>query len=181
MVEVRPYSPTWPDEFAVIVSTLRAALSEVPILAVEHVGSTSVPDLPAKPIIDIDIVVPPTHLSSALSALASAGYVHRGDLGVAGREALAHPPLHGEIKRNIYVCVDGPALRNHLAVRDVLRSNAELRDAYGAVKLGLAAEGVDIGTYVAGKSQILQRVLRAAPEGTFSEAELKEILDINTR
>lgn len=183
MVEVVPYSPTWPSAFASIASSLHAILTSAGIPhTIEHVGSTSVPSLPAKPVIDIDIIVSRTDLSSALSALEAAGYVHHGDRGVPGREALSHPPLQpGEIRRHIYVCVEGcTALRNHLAVRDVLREDAGLREAYGEVKMRLAAEeGMDIDRYVEGKSGVLQQVLRRAPEGTFSEQELKEILDIN--
>lgn len=182
MIEVVPSSPTWPASFASISSSLRSILHIVPIISIEHIGSTSVPGLPAKPVIDIDIIVAPSNLHAALAALSAAGYVHRGDLGVPGREALAHPTLApGEIKRNIYVCVNGcTALRNHLAVRDVLRSTPSLRDAYGEIKMRLAAQvGMELDRYVAGKSDVLQQVLRAAPDGMFTEEELREIFNIN--
>lgn len=104
------------------------------------------------------------------------GYEHRGDLGVPQREAF-HAPDDG-VRRHVYVCVDGTLhVRNHLAVRDVLRRRPDLRDAYAGVKLALAADpAMDIDTYVAGKSQVLQRVLA---EADLTDAERAEILRLN--
>jgi len=69
-------------------------------------------------------------------------------------------------------------VRNHLAVRDVLRSREDLRDAYADVKRALADDpGMDIDTYVAGKSAVLQQVLEAS--GAFSDAELAAIRRLN--
>ena len=162
VVEVVPYSNDWPVQFERVASDLRAALEKLPEVAVEHVGSTSVPGLPAKPVIDIDVIVPPHDVTAAVAALVSIGYAHRGDLGVVGREAFTPPDA--DPRRNVYVCAAGTLnVRNHLAVREVLRLRDDLRDEYGAVKLGLAAEpDMDITTYIAGKSEVLQRVLAAS-------------------
>lgn len=143
----------------------------------EHVGSTSVPGLAAKPILDIDVVVEPADVPAAVSALESLGYEHRGDLGVAGREAF-HAPDDG-VRRNVYACAAGTThVRNHLAVRDVLRGRPDLRDEYAAVKRSLAAEpDMDIHTYLARKSGVVQRVLDAS--GAFSAAELEVIRRLN--
>jgi GrpB-like predicted nucleotidyltransferase (UPF0157 family) len=143
---------------------------------VEHVGSTSVPGLAAKPILDIDVVVDAADVGAAVTALESVGHVHRGDLGVAGREAFYAP---GEPRRNVYVCTAGTTnVRNHLAVRDVLRERDDLRDAYAAVKLALAADPtMDIDTYLAGKSAVLQQVLEVS--GEFSDDELAAIHRLN--
>ena len=62
------------------------------VLSVEHIGSTAVPDLAAWPIIDLDVVVSPTDVREAIRRLANLGYVHEGDLGIAGREAFRWPP-----------------------------------------------------------------------------------------
>ena len=122
-------------------------------------GSTSVPGLAAKPIIDIDVVVDAEDLPAALGALGMLGYAHQGDLGLHDREAFKAPDENPP--RNVYVCVRGTLhVRNHLAVRDVLRARPDLRDEYAAVKLALAADPhMDIGTYLARKSAVLQRVL----------------------
>jgi len=158
-VDVRPYSPEWPRRFEQVAAGLRAALAKIPSAVVEHVGSTSVPGLAAKPILDIDVVVDGEDLSEAMVALATLGYTHQGDLGLRDREAFKAPDE--DPRRNVYLCLRGTLhVRNHLAVRDVLRARLDLRDEYAAVKLTLAADPrMDIDTYVAQKSEVLQRVL----------------------
>lgn len=161
-LEVVPYSEQWPARFAAVASDLAHALEAVPVVAIEHVGSTSVPGLAAKPILDIDVIVQRPHVAAAIAALADVGYVHRGDLGLTDRECMAAPDE--EPRRNVYVCVEGTLhVRNHLAVREVLRSRADLRDRYGAVKTELARRpDMDIDTYIAAKSGVLQEVLAAS-------------------
>lgn len=175
-VEVVAWSPHWGEQFEEVAVVLRGALAGLDSAVVEHVGSTSVPGLAAKPILDIDVVVAAAEVPAALAALTSVGYVHRGDLGVTGREAFYAP---GPPRRNVYVCTAGTTnVRNHLAVRAVLRSRDDLRDAYASVKLALAAEpGMDIDTYIAGKSVVLQRVLEVS--GEFTDEELAAIHRLN--
>jgi len=57
------------------------------VVSIEHIGSTAVPGLAAKPVVDLVVVVNPAHVQSAVECLTAIGYVHRGNLGVAGREA----------------------------------------------------------------------------------------------
>ena len=175
-IEVVDWSPAWAEQFEAVAAVLREALHDVASARVEHVGSTSVPGLAAKPILDIDVVVHAREVSAAVAALESVGYVHRGDLGVTGREAFFAPD---EPRRHVYVCTAGTTnVRNHLAVRDVLRARDDLRDAYAAVKLALAADpAMDIDTYLAGKSAVLQEVLEVS--GEFSDAELAAIHRLN--
>jgi len=175
-IVVVDWSPAWAVQFDEVAADLREALVDVPSAVVEHVGSTSVPGLAAKPILDIDVVVDAADVGAAVTALESVGHVHRGDLGVAGREAFYAP---GEPRRNVYVCTAGTTnVRNHLAVRDVLRERDDLRDAYAAVKLALAADPtMDIDTYLAGKSAVLQQVLEVS--GEFSDDELAAIHRLN--
>lgn len=175
-VEVVPYSPSWPAQFELIAGGLRQALAGLSSARVEHVGSTSVPGLAAKPILDIDIIVEGEELVSAVNALCAVGYVHRGDLGVVGREAFHAPD--DRPRRHVYVCRAGTLnVRNHLAVRDVLRQRADLRDEYAAVKLALAADPeMEIGTYIARKSAVLQKVLA---ESDLTADERLQILRLN--
>ena len=85
VITVVPYSPEWPVQFERVADDLRRVLGDVPIVAIEHVGSTSVPGLAAKPVIDIDVIVQRGDVAAAISALVAAGYTHRGDLGVSTR------------------------------------------------------------------------------------------------
>jgi GrpB protein len=110
----------------------RIGLLDVEVISIEHVGSTSVPGLAAKPILDIDVIVEAAHMNAAIEALESVGYVHRGDLGLEGREAFDAPD--DGPRRNVYFCTAGTLnVRNHLAVREVLRRRDDLRDTYEPV------------------------------------------------
>ncbi len=161
-VEVVPYDVRWARDFEDVRSALLEALGDVEVVAVEHVGSTAVPGLAAKPVLDIDVVVPAAEVSGALRALEAAGYVDEGEKGIPRRHALLAP--EGGPRRHVYVCEEGSlALRNHLAVRDVLRDDPVLRDRYATVKQELAAADLrDMDDYVAGKNAVLAEVLARA-------------------
>ena len=170
---IADYDPEWPALFARVCSFIEPALADV-TRRIEHVGSTAVPGLAAKPIIDIDVIVPSSKdIPVAIGRLQSLGYAHEGDLGVAGREAFRAPaamPGH-----HLYLCAqDSAALANHLAVRDALRADPALAQEYGRLKRRLAREvGSDIARYVEGKTAFLRSILRASglrenPRGTIS-------------
>jgi GrpB-like predicted nucleotidyltransferase (UPF0157 family) len=176
-VEVVPWSARWPEEFAAVARELAQALTGVPVLAIEHVGSTSVPGLAAKPVLDVAILVVREQVPAAIAALERIGYRHRGDLGIRDRESMRAPD--DGPRRHVYVCVDGTLhVRNFLAVRDVLRAHPDLRSRYGAVKTALAADPtMDIPRYVAGKSDVLQEVLALS---ALTAAEKDELYRLNT-
>lgn len=173
-IEVVPYDPLWPMLFAQTREVLTHALVGVQVVAIEHVGSTAVPGLAAKPVVDIDVIVERPHLEAAIRALERAGYTHRGELGITDRHSMAGPDAP---RRHVYVTAAGSlALRNHLAVRDALRANATLRRAYGDLKSRLAEEAIDIGDYVERKTELLLGILASAG---FTEPELDAIRAAN--
>ena len=175
-ISVVDHDPDWADIFELLRSRIWPVLRDV-ATTIEHVGSTAVPGLAAKPIVDISIVVPASSdVPIAVDRLASLGYVHQGNLGVEGREAFTAPtdlPAH-----NLYVCPrNSLALRNHLTVRDYLRSHPRLANEYGALKKRLAAQFThDIDSYIDGKSELLLGILRMSG---FAPGELDEIEGIN--
>ncbi len=175
-IQVVAYCALWPAQFAVLAGHLRGVLAGLPHVRVEHVGSTSVPGLAAKPVLDIDVVVDGADVATAVAALQQVGYVHRGDLGVTGREAFVAPD--DDPRRHVYVCREGTLhLRNHLAVREVLRRREDLREEYGAVKVALAADPtMEIDAYLARKSDVLQKVLA---ESDLSAEERRLIRELN--
>lgn len=136
-VIVLDYDPNWPGLFQSLRKRIADALGDMAV-AIEHVGSTAVPDLAAKPIIDIDVLLASeTTLSVAIERLASLGYIHRGNLGVPEREAFLapvnNPPHH------LYVCPPSSAeFRRHIAFRDYLRAHPEDAKIYGDLKRALA-------------------------------------------
>jgi GrpB-like predicted nucleotidyltransferase (UPF0157 family) len=153
------YDPLWPQQFACVRRELHAALADL-AKSIEHVGSTSVPGLAAKPILDIDIVIQSlVHLPSVIDRLSLIGYRHQGDLGIVGRHAFDSPP--GAPERHVYVCpVDSTALHEHLAFRDYLRANPQTAAAYAKLKRQLAdACTINRGAYTQQKTSFIREVL----------------------
>ncbi|HEY2860733.1 MAG TPA: GrpB family protein [Terracidiphilus sp.] len=94
---VDDYDDAWPLRFEDLAATIRKALGII-VLRIEHVGSTAVPGLAAKPVIDLDVVVRSAHeMQLAILRLAQIGYAHEGELGIAGRAAFRSPPGRGSI------------------------------------------------------------------------------------
>lgn len=159
-VLVVDYDSSWPDMFEALRGPVWAAVRDVAI-SVEHVGSTAVPGLSAKPIIDIDVVVASSDsMSEAIERLATLGYVHRGNLGIEDREAFESP--QGRPAHHLYVCPQGSAAHaNHLALRDFLRRDSVAVAEYGRIKKQLAARFPDdIESYIAGKTGFILAALR---------------------
>lgn len=177
MIQIVEYDPFWPGQFLALRTSISAAVGPY-ALAVEHVGSTAVPDLSAKPVIDMDVVVRPHDIEATIQALAQLGYQHRGDLGIPEREAFMAP--EGPIEHNLYVCpVGSEALSNHLAVRDYLRKHPDEAQKYGELKINLARTcGDDVDAYVEGKSAFLSELLEKCG---FTPAQLKRIQDMNRK
>lgn len=160
MIQVVDYDPSWPRRFVALRDEYSAALAraEVAVVAIEHVGSTSVPGLAAKPIIDCDIVVAVEQVTFASDVLVGLGFQPEGELGVPQRWAFKEPPrLSGT---HTYVIVDGSqALQNHLRLRDALRTNAGLCGLYSSVKKRAGATAGTIEEYAASKDAVIQQIL----------------------
>ncbi len=137
------------------------AAAGVPVVAIEHVGSTSVPGLAAKPIIDCDIIVAEQDVAAGSQVLAGLGFEPEGDLGVPLRWAFKEPArLAGT---HTYIVVTGSlSLRNHLAVRDTLRADPDLRRQYAEVKKRAGATAATIDEYIRAKNAVVQKILAAA-------------------
>jgi GrpB-like predicted nucleotidyltransferase (UPF0157 family) len=157
MVELQEYDSAWPAHYARLRDRLWPAV-EAWASGIEHVGSTSVPGLIAKPVIDIDIVMPSRPaFASIAAALARLGYRHAGNQGIEDREVFKGGP--GEVRHHLYVCLaGGAALRNHLALRDALRADPALAARYAALKRALAAAG-DQQSYWRGKTEFILAIL----------------------
>jgi GrpB-like predicted nucleotidyltransferase (UPF0157 family) len=142
------------------LSLLAATLGDK-IVAIEHVGSTSVPGLAAKPVIDVDVVIEsPQRLAAVIERLARLGYERLGDLGVTGREAFAAPEsLDSDVEplavhQHLYVvCMHSAQLSAHIVFRAALRADDALACEYAALKRRLAGEfGHDREGYTRGKT-----------------------------
>jgi GrpB-like predicted nucleotidyltransferase (UPF0157 family) len=157
-IYLAPYDPTWPDLYDSEERRIRAALGNL-ALQVEHVGSTSVPGLSAKPIIDIDLVVADTTDETAyVPALVNAGYVLRG------REPDWHQHrlfrgTHPKVNLHVFTlgCREIPRM---LEFRDLLRSNDGERDLYLRRKQELAAQTWKyVQNYADAKSDVVEDII----------------------
>ena len=158
-VVVVPYDPAWPAAFALLLDRLAPVLGEL-AAGIEHVGSTAVPGLAAKPIVDVDVVIRHAEdLDETVRRLAALGYVHLGDLGIVGREAFRSAP--GLPSHHLFVCASGAVpLQAHLTLRDALRGDPDLAFAYAALKRELAERyRDDRDAYSEGKSAFITAVL----------------------
>ena len=155
------YDPRWPEQFAREEQRIRGALGER-VLRLEHVGSTSVPGLLAKPRIDILLVVSdPADEPSYVAALKAAGYTLR----------VREPDWHEhrmfdrpDTAVNLHVFgPDSPEIGRLLGFRDHLRTHAEDRERYAAAKRDLAARHWrHMQDYADAKSEVVEAILRAA-------------------
>jgi GrpB-like predicted nucleotidyltransferase (UPF0157 family) len=166
-IVIRDYDPTWVARFEAERDLLRDALGPH-ALRIEHVGSTSVPGLAAKPVIDIAINVRTLAVMPEMRIhLAALDYRYRGEEGLPGRHYLCKPiDPPGRAHRLVQLHITqarATEFRRHLLFRDYLRLHPEARAEYGALKRMLAdeAEG-DIATYIAGKTEFIRRCLAAA-------------------
>lgn len=159
-VIVLPYDPAWKDAFEEIKGEIEAALGDL-ILGVEHVGSTAVEGLSAKPCIDVDVVIQDYSVfAEVVRRLEAIGYSHEGDLGIRDREAFRYSDKPHLLKHHLYVCPrDSRELHRHLTFRDFLRSHPEAAKQYGRVKERAAQLfPEDMDQYIAYKSPCIARL-----------------------
>lgn len=175
-LNIVPYDDRWPVQLEFIRQELDYALSDFlrpSVYIIEHVGSTSVVGLAAKPIIDIDIIVPAEWIMEATQALTSHGYTYAYEPNGIDRMVFRYDKHKldsggstdtedGSPRRVVYLNkTDGDALANHLGVREVLREDTALRTEYGKLKMALAKEEhLDIGAYGAKKHAMIQKILK---------------------
>ena len=174
-VVVVDYDPKWPTVFEQLRDHIWPVVRDV-ALSIEHIGSTSVPGLAAKPIIDLSIVVPSdAEVPLAVERLATLSYAHRGNLGIEGREAFKRPD--GWPRHNLYLCPkDSLGLKNPLAVRDYLRVHSDRAQAYGALKKQLAAQCPDdIDRYVEGKTDFILDILQKQGFSSVQRAAIEQV------
>lgn len=185
-ISIEEYSPAWQQDFYQLRAVYQSRLGSY-VIGIEHVGSTSVEGLSAKPILDIDLIVADSLLlKPVIKALEYLDYQYIGDLGIPGREAFkrasAHTPTDGSGRtwpaHNLYVCLaTSVSLKNHLAFRNYLRSHPAKAKAYGELKRKLAAENPhNISAYVGGKTDFITGILK---EMGFDASVLDDIVRQN--
>ena len=165
-VHVVPYDPAWPDAFSQERDRLREMLGNS-ALAIHHVGSTSVPGLRAKPVIDIlaeaaDLA----GIDARAASLESDGYEARGEYGIENRRYFSRR-VAGRRSVHLHVFPVGhPRIAGHLLFRDYLREHDDVAGEYGELKRRLARRYPrDRVAYQDAKAAFIQEVHRKAAEG----------------
>ncbi|MHB1505493.1 MAG: GrpB family protein [Sulfobacillus sp.] len=158
---VVPADPTWPERFQQEAVRIAKVLPD--LVFIHHIGSTAVPDLAAKPVIDIMPVVRDIEaIQAAQPQLAAMGYEALGEFGLVGRRYFRKG---GDLRsHHLHVYAVGhPDIERHLAFRDYLRADAAERDRYGSLKQRLAVEVAgDIERYMDGKDAYIKATERLA-------------------
>jgi GrpB-like predicted nucleotidyltransferase (UPF0157 family) len=163
VVRLAPADPAWAGVAARLIADVRDALGD-DALGVEHIGSTAVPGLLAKPIVDIAILLAPSApLERVITDLESLGYQYRGDAGGDGGLVFVLDVRPWYRVAHLHAIADGdPQWERYLTVVDHLRRHAELRAAYESVKRDLATSHPgDRRAYTAGKNEVVARILRS--------------------
>jgi GrpB-like predicted nucleotidyltransferase (UPF0157 family) len=156
---IAPYDPQWPAEFTAEEARILDACRGLPI-RLEHIGSTSVPGLDAKPVIDILAGCPPrASRAEYVAALRQIGYEHKGAFGIPGRNYFRRgsPRSH-----HVHMVSWSSAFwHRQLAFRDALRTDASLRREYAVLKRELARTFADdVERYASAKGPFIASVLR---------------------
>ena len=161
-VEVVPYDETWAAAFEEIKTEIENVAGDL-ILGIEHVGSTSVKGLSAKPIVDLDVIIKDYSIfDSVAHRLSVIGYIHEGNLGIKDREAFKYLDKPHLQRHHLYVCPQqSEELLRHITFRDFLRNNPEAVKRYSAVKEKAAQLFPDeIEKYIAYKSPCIEEMYK---------------------
>ena len=159
-VTVIPYDEKWKSDFEKIKNELVAAIGNL-IIGIEHVGSTSVEGMSAKPCIDIDVVIKDYSVfSEVVKGLSAIGYIHEGDLGIKDREAFKYSDKSHLQNHHLYVCPQNSAeLHRHITFRNFLKSNPDAVKKYSQIKETAAELYPDsIDKYIQYKSPCIEEL-----------------------
>ncbi|MCG2613613.1 GrpB family protein [Terrimonas sp. NA20] len=185
---IEPYGLSWKAEFEKLYHVFRNELSDLnPPIDIQHVGSTSIPGMIAKPILDIDIIISdPAQLQLIHQKLEKIGYQPKGEQGIPGRFAFRQTSSQTPQtatkdtwqNHHLYVCLaDSVALKNHLGFRNALLKDARLADQYAQLKQTLCSNpDITMEQYWKSKTAFIVSVLANAG---FSENELADIENAN--
>ena len=159
-VVVLTYDVAWKTAFEKIINEIEAEIGDL-IIGIEHVGSTSVEGMSAKPCIDIDVIIKDYSVfDEIVRKLGVIGYIHEGDLGIKDREAFKYTDKPHLMLHHLYVCPqDSEELRRHITFRDYLRRTPEAVRKYSLVKEKAAELFPDeIDQYIAFKAPCIEEL-----------------------
>jgi GrpB-like predicted nucleotidyltransferase (UPF0157 family) len=169
-VEVVPPSPLWSKAFVKESQQVARALGEN-LVNIHHIGSTAIPNIYAKPIIDMLVEVRSLEsVDEGRTAIESLGYEVLGEFGIPGRRFCRKDNAEGLRTHHIHIFLAGSAqVERHLAFRDYLSTHPAMAQAYSDLKRSLAAKfPTDISGYMDGKDAFIQEMDRQAAQRNVS-------------
>jgi GrpB-like predicted nucleotidyltransferase (UPF0157 family) len=166
-IVVAPYDPRWPQEFERASAGEVVAALGLNLLVIEHIGSTSIPGIHAKPVIDmLAVVADLAAVDQRAVAMEELGYEVMGEFGIDGRRYFRRDDSAGLRTHQIHAFTAGsPHVRRHLAFRDFMRAHPTLAGQYGELKQRLAvAHPNDMKAYMDGKDGFVKEIESRALE-----------------
>ena len=158
-VTVRDHDPSWAERGRQYRRSIESLCQDLGV-EVEHIGSTSVPGLASKPVIDIQVGAPSAQVEEAVVRLSTVGFEHVPDAGVEGREYLRR---RGAEAANVHIVARGGALWNdNILFRDYLRSHRDAARSYERAKREAAAAHPHLLAYSAAKAAVVLQILADA-------------------
>jgi GrpB-like predicted nucleotidyltransferase (UPF0157 family) len=180
-ITLEPHSPDWATRFQTVKAQLLEVLGRTghggAVWSCTHVGSTAVPGLLAKPVVDVCVEVYPESLNEAqIGALERLGFAYKGEAGVPGRQFFRDDPRTVHI--HVYT-LDSEEPVNHWLFRDYLTTHPEHAVRYAALKTELAARhGDDREAYTLGKQGFIQETLALARHWWLEEIAFQPVLEV---
>jgi len=160
-ITINPYDPRWAEYFEEAKQPLLQALGDY-ALDVQHVGSTSIPGISAKPVVDIAVAIEHYPLpDDVLDAVKSLGYMYWGEYGIPHRHLFFI--RDGPVGYNVHINeLANDQFQRHVLFRDYLRAHSDAVREYEDLKRQLAARFDDVGPYADSKSEFVQSILTKA-------------------
>ncbi|MBL1230479.1 GrpB family protein [Enterococcus sp. BWB1-3] len=163
-IEVVPYNPFWPSQFLEEKKKITEVLPAALIINIIHIGSTSVPNLAAKPVIDISLIVDDINqLDQYINNMAELGYECWGEYGLPGRRYFQNGGDERTHQVHAYQYDNLKEIGRHVAFRDYLRTHPKVASEYGAIKMEAANQNpTDIDGYMAYKDEFVKKFEKEA-------------------
>lgn len=157
------HDPGWSAGFEREATRIRYALGEA-LIALHHIGSTSIPGIVAKPVIDMLGIAPSLDaLDDHAAQVVALGYEALGEFGIPGRRYFRKDDEHGTRTHQLHTfAIGSPEVLRHLMFRDFLRAHPADAQAYAALKRALARDAVDMRAYSDGKTDFIREIERRA-------------------
>jgi GrpB-like predicted nucleotidyltransferase (UPF0157 family) len=173
-VEVVPYDPLWREAFEAEAEQIALAMADN-VIAIHHIGSTAIPGIYAKPVIDFLIEVKDIHeIDAQNAAMAALGYEAMGEFGLPGRRYFRKDRSPGIRSHNVHTYeIGSPEIIRHLAFRDYMIAHPDLAQQYSELKRQLAKQyPQDIEGYMDGKDQFVKTMEQQALKWRLQNAPL---------